>query len=149
FTELENPVEEGLYELDVDKAIAGEAGARAKLAGQVKGIMGESKDLARIYFVSSEDLDGAGPASTGACNLYLYDAGGGFTFVASLLGTGWAPTLLPFATPSTDVLSISPFPVDRFSRVSGDGEHAAFMSQSPQLAEEVAGYDNTDAASGE
>ena len=140
---------EDLYELDVDKAIAGEAGAATKVAGKVKGLMGESKDLARIYLVSGEDLDGAGPAEAGKFNLYLRGAGGGFSFVAALSGAGWVLEPGPGAPASADVLSISSFPVNRSSRVSADGEQAVFMSQSPALAEEVAGYDNTDAVSGE
>ena len=140
---------EDLYELDVDKAIAGEAGAATKVAGKVKGLMGESKDLGRIYLVSGEDLDGAGPAAAGQFNLYLRGAGGGFSFVAALSGAGWALEPTGFALASADVLSISPFPVNRSSRVSADGEQAVFMSQSPALAEAVAGYDNTDAVSGE
>ena len=140
---------ENLHEVDVDKAIAGEAGAATKVAGKVKGLMGESKDLATIYLVSGEDLDGAGPAEAGKFNLYLRGAGGGFRFVAALSGAGWALEPHSFASASADVLSISPFPVNRSSRVSADGEQAVFMSQSPALAEEVAGYDNTDAVSGE
>ena len=140
---------EDLYELDVDKAIAGEAGAATKVAGKVKGLMGESKDLSRIYLVSGEDLDGAGPAEAGKFNLYLRGSGGGFSFVAELSGAGWALEPAVNAPVSADVLSISPFPVNRSSRVSADGEQAVFMSQSPALAEAVAGYDNTDAVSGE
>lgn len=138
---------EDLYEVDVEKAIAGEAGAVTKVAGKVKGLMGESKDLARIYLVSGEDLDGAGPAEEGKFNLYLREAGG-FTFVAALSGAGWALEPAVNAPASADVLSISPFPVNRSSRVSADGEQAVFMSESPALAEEVAGYDNADAVSG-
>ena len=140
---------ENLHEVDVDKAIAGEAGAATKVAGKVKGLMGESKDLSRIYLVSGEDLDGAGPGTAGQFNLYLRKAEGGFTFVAALSGAGWALEPFAFASASADVLSISSFPVNRSSRVSADGEQAVFMSESPALAEEVAGYDNTDAVSGE
>jgi len=140
---------EDLYELDVNKAIAGGVGAATKLAGKVKGLMGESRDLASIYLVSGEDLDGPGPAEPGGFNLYLRKAGAGFTFVAALSGTGWALEPFAFASNIADVLSISPFPVNRSSRVSADGEQAVFMSQSAELAKKVAGYDNTDAVSGE
>ena len=140
---------EDLFELDVDKAIAGEADATTKVAGKVKGLMGESKDLARIYLVSGEDLDGAGPGEAGKFNLYLREAGGGFSFVAALSRAGWVLEPAVNAPASADVLSISPFPVNRSSRVSADGGQAVFMSESPELAEAVAGYDNTDAVSGE
>ncbi len=139
---------ETLIEVDVDAAIAGAGGARSTIAGGVKGVMGMSEDLSRVYLVSSEDRDGGGPAQAGQFNLYLYEAGGGFSFVAGLSGAGWKAEPAEDESLSADARSISPFPVNRSSRVSADGLHAAFMSQSGGLAEEVAGYDNADAQSG-
>ena len=142
---------EDLYELDVAKAIAYQAGAASLIAHGIKGLLGASEDASRIYFVSSEDLDGAGPAAAGKFNLYLHESGGGFTFVATLLDTGWQSNSNPKPGEegaSSDVRSISPYPVNHSSRVSADGLHAAFMSDSLALAEETAGYDNTDANSG-
>ena len=69
--------------------------------------------------------------------------------MAELSRAGWALEPSPGALPSADMRSISPFPVNRSSRVSADGGQAVFMSESSELAEEVAGYDNTDAVSGE
>ena len=149
YSEKEGSEGEKLFEVDVNKAIAYEPAASTLVAGKVRGLMGASDDLGRVYLVSSEDRDGAGPAKAGDFNLYLYEAGAGFTFVARLLGTGWKSELRTNDSTSSDVRSISPFPVNRGSRVSGDGLQAAFMSDSPALAEEAASYDNSDANSGE
>ena len=151
YSEKEGSEGEKLFEVDIAKAIAYEPAPSTLVAGKVRGLMGMSDDLSRVYLVSSEDRDGAGPAKAGDFNLYLYEAGAGFTFVARLLGTGWKsePSGSSNDKTSADVRSISPFPVNRGSRVSGDGLQAAFMSDSPALAEEAAGYDNSDANSGE
>jgi hypothetical protein len=140
---------EELFEVDTDAAGRYEAGARTLIAGKVKGLIGASEDLSRVYLVSAEDRDGAGPAAAGRFNLYLFEAGG-FTFVAKLLGDAWQPDPNNSKRPiSGDLRSISPFPINHSSRVSQDGLHATFMSDSLELAEATAGYDNTDAVSGE
>ena len=127
---------EDLYEFDAEED------AVHKLAGKVMGVMGASEDLSRIYFVSREDLDGAGPAQEGGANLYLYEAGAGIRFLARLSeDDGVAAGLTVY--PSLDNVN----PKRRSSRVSPDGLTAAFMSNSAALASEVAGYDNTDAHS--
>ncbi len=117
-----------LYELDVAKAAAYEAGAATLIAHRAS-LLGASEDLSRVYFGSDEDLDGAGPAAANKLNLYLRGAGGGLTFIATLGVQGGG--------------SFSSEPVDHNARVSADGLHAAFMSEAP-----LTGYDNTDAASG-
>jgi hypothetical protein len=125
-----------------------EAGSRTLMAHKVKGVMGASSDLSRIYLVSEEAL--AAGASAGKFNLYLHEAGGGFRFVATLLESGWQSTPSRAEdNASSDVRSISPFPVNRSSRVSGDGLHAVFMSESLALAKKTTNYDNTDATSGQ
>jgi hypothetical protein len=132
---------EDLYEYDLAKALAGE-GATHQIAGKVKGIMGASSDASRIYLVSEEVLDeGAG---AGKPNLYLYEAGGAgsFTFVATLGSADASNGGSGLSSP------VAFEPSSRISRVSPDGLHAAFMAADPALAESVAGYDNTDAASG-
>ncbi len=123
---------DGLYEFDLAKALAGEP-PDSPIAHEVKGVMGASADLSRIYLLSGEDLDGAGPAKAKQPNLYLYERGAGFTFIAVV---GDAP-----------VGSISSL---RTSRVSADGLHLTFSSADSALAADpaVAGYDNHDAASG-
>jgi len=115
-----------------------------KIAGQLDGFMGASRDTNLLYFVSREDLDAEGPAKAGEHNLYLYRAQeGSFAFIAALsdddarenfISGGPDPVLTPVAL----------FPYNRSSRISPDGQHAAFASSAP-----LTGYDNTDRKSGE
>lgn len=121
---------DGLYEFDLAKALAGEP-ADSLIAHEVKGIMGASSDASRIYLVSDEDLDGSGPAEAKQPNLYLYERGSGFTFIATV-----------------EDAPVSPVPSLRTSRVSVDGLHLTFSSADTALAAAVAGYDNLDAVSG-
>jgi len=124
-----------LYELDVNKAIAYEAGAATLIAHNAVGVLGSSEDLSRVYFGSEEDLDGSGPAVAGKPNIYLREAGGGLTFIATL-GSKDGP-------PSYDTGPLASFPANHDARVSPDGMHALFMSKAP-----LTGYGNTDAVSG-
>ena len=132
--------ETSLYLFDAEKE------AVEPIAGQFVGVMGASQDLSRVYLVSREDLDGAGPAAAGAPNLYLYRAGQGFRFIAALsegalhgdLGGG------DITAPPSPIAAL---PMLRSARVAPDGLHAAFMSNSPALAQATAGYDNTDVSS--
>ena len=143
------PLEDHLYELDVDKASAGEPGAATEIAQGAIGPLGASEDASRIYFASSEDLDGEGPASAGARNLYLYEAdpgggGGSFTFIMGLAAPDIAPNIPASTQPPVWPISISPG--TRAARVSPDGNHAVFMSA---VSPTPGGYDNTDAFSSE
>ncbi len=131
----------GLFEFDV---AAEESTAIA--ATSVKGVMGASSDLSRVYFVSTAALTGEAQNSegdkaiTGQPNLYLYERSVGFTFVATLsaLDTRNVPTHFEVASP------IATLPDRRTSRVSPDGLHVAFSS-----AGQLTGHDNTDLFSGE
>ena len=104
--------------------------------------MGASQDARRAYLASTAVLseaanDHGDKAISGRPNLYLYEAGAGFTFIGTL-AAGEIPN-------STRRLSpIHPFPFLRSARVSADGLHAAFVSTAP-----LTGYVNTDAESGE
>ncbi len=145
--EVNGGAEKGdLYLFDTAKAIAEEA-PDTLLAHKSKGVLGFSKDLSRIYFVSEEALGGG--AVAGKANLYLYEG-------------GEAPSTAYIATLSAADISANggaiadsvPSPVNErpdqhTSRVSPDGATLAFMSNSAALAQTVAGYDNTDQASGE
>ena len=113
------------------------------LAEGVIGVMGMSEDASRIYFASSKVLPKSGQnregaeASEGEPNLYLYEEaeGGGVTSFIATLAAGDLST--QHAAP------LSSQPGSRSSRVSPDGEHAAFTS----LAR-LTGYDNSDAEGG-
>jgi hypothetical protein len=131
--------EADLFEYDVDQKTA------TPIAHDVAGLLGASDDANRIYLVSKEALAAGGEA--GAPNLYLYEAGEGGTFAfigqlskgdAKLTG-GTLPILAP----------VDPKPSHHLARVSADGEHAVFVSNSKVLSEAAAGYDNTDVGSGE
>ncbi len=128
-----------LFEFDVDKALAEEAGASTLIAEGVRNVLGASRDASRTYFVSTKALSGEEANSQGdkakanQPNLFLYTAGAGggsTTFVGTLAGADKAA--------DTD----QP-PRSRTSRVSPGGGDLAFVSQAP-----MTGYDNTDAVSG-
>ncbi len=120
-----------LYEFDVATRTP------TLIAHESAGVVGGSDDASRIYFVSKEDL--ATGASAGESNLYLRQ-GGVNTFIAT-----FAAADVGGGTTSTPVAS---HVQERGSRVSPDGSHLLFMSESKALAQELAGYDNTDAISG-
>ena len=132
-----SPKGEDLYEYDVAKGIAHEAGARTLIATELAlpgGMLGTSEDLSRAYLVSEEICSGEATnsegdkAQAGKPNLYLYEAGescaaGGLAFVAGLDDGD-----IKFE--GDDGLSvIDPSRPSTASRVSGDGLHAAFMSR--------------------
>ncbi|HEU4599193.1 MAG TPA: NHL repeat-containing protein, partial [Solirubrobacterales bacterium] len=102
------------------------------LASSVEGVVGESEDLSRVYFVSTAAL--ATGAEAGRPNLYLYEAGQPTALVAVL-----AAQDTPNAPLSADSLS----PWRRVSRVTPDGSAVIFMSRGS-----LAGADTKDAASG-
>jgi len=117
-----------------------------EISGGVKGVVGASEDLARVYLISSQDhtpgqTNSEGEeAEEGGLNLYLYEEGAGFSFVAGLSSgdipaTGVAqerPTLMTYA------------PNRRTSRISEDGRQVVFTSAAP-----LTGFDNRDAVSGQ
>ncbi len=117
------------------------AEAATPIAGSVTGLLGQSANLERVYLISDADLDGAGEGEIGKHNLYLLEAGD-FSFVVALSDIDAGDT--------TDAPSPGHgMPIRHNARVTPDGTHAAFMSNSKALAEEVGGLDNTDANSGE
>ncbi|HTT96160.1 MAG TPA: hypothetical protein VMF55_15930 [Solirubrobacterales bacterium] len=129
---------ERLYEFEATEEKNGLATTKVLIAKGFKGFMGASTDARRAYFVSTEEL--AAGATAGKNNLYFYEKGAGPRFVAELsdldvFGTAAALTL---PTP------VSALPVQRTSRVSPDGLHAAFLSTAS-----LTGFDNIDAQSGE
>ncbi len=129
--------EESLFEYDLESQSA------QLIAHKAFGVLGASDNATKVYFLSEEDLGGA--AVEGQPNLYLHEAGEGTdTFIATLSDKDRVPgDLDAYPTPA------NPEPVWHGSRVSPDGQTVAFMSTSAALAQEVAGYDNTDQGSGE
>jgi hypothetical protein len=124
------------------------------IAGGSRGVVATAEDLSRVYFVSSEDLDGGGAAQAGAHNLYLYrfpdDA---YTFVGLLSSDDVTPNGQGFgiSVAMTNIIGLGfsnePNPILNQTRVTPDGRYFAFMSNSAALSEAV-GYDNTDVATG-
>jgi DNA-binding beta-propeller fold protein YncE len=111
------------------------------LVAKVLGYLGASEDASRIYFLSEEEVGGAG--EVGEPNLYLYDRNlGEATFIATLSARDASQGNF---TPSPGNYE----PGYHTARVTPDGAAVAFMSNSAALAQEVAGYDNTDQGSGE
>jgi hypothetical protein len=130
-------VGENLSEFDVD------AEAATPIAGGVKGVAGTSEDASRVYFVSTQVLTGetanseGAKAQAGKPNLYLYEAGSDFRFIATLDDAD----LQSSSQPSSPVAKSPPA---RLSRITPSGEQIVFMSLAP-----ITGYDNTDAETGE
>ncbi len=126
-----------LYEYDAEE------GASTLIAHKVEGVVGASEDVSRLYFASEEVL--AAGATAGEPNLYLREAGGGFTFVATFSATD----LARLTDTSAAVLSpLAARPNRHIAQVSHDGLHVVFMSSSRDLSELTAGYDNTDVSTG-
>ncbi len=141
-----------LDEFDLGRYEADPSTASRPIAAEVKGVLGASRDLGRVYFVSREALAGAGQngageeAEAGAENLYLYEAPGGegeprYAFIARLSPFDVGKTEpggeeIPYSLTATK-------PYFRATRVSPDGETIAFDSRAP-----LTGYDNADTASG-
>ena len=125
-----------LYEFDVDAEEA------TLIAKGVEGPMGASEDASRLYFASTEDLDGGGPGTSGAHNLYLYESRpdgeeDAFIFVMALAATDVFGTA---AAPAP----IDEAPSQRAARLTPDGLHATFSA----VVSPPSGYDNRSAESG-
>jgi hypothetical protein len=110
------------------------------VAAKFLGLLGASEDLSRFYFLSDEAL--TADATAGKPNLYL-DEEGVLTYIAALSVHDAKVTSGKTPTP----VSIEPY--FHTARISSDGRSLAFTSDSAELAEAVAGYDNTDQQSGE
>jgi len=110
-------------------SFAGEGSSSSLIAGEVKGLLGTSEDLSRIY-LTSEEVRAPG-AVAGKPNLYLHE-GGSFTFIATLTEADvWQRNQL--RSPA----NIEPW--RHTARVSPDGGSLAFMSTA-----QPTGYDNVD-----
>lgn len=109
------------------------------VAPEVIGLLGASEDAARVYFLSRASIGGEGTA--GEPNLYLFERGGETSFIATLGGEDLS---LNDQAPGP----VNPEPAHHTARVTPDGSTVAFMSSDRELAEEVAGYENIDQASG-
>ncbi len=129
--EQKSPLNGNLYEYSAAKAKA------TLIAKHAIGLLGASEDATRLYFVSTEAL--AAGAVEGEPDLYFREAGKALRFIAVLSGADARAQCSFCITPIASEL------VKHAASVSPDGLHAAFMS-SAQLQ---AGFDNTDAQSGE
>ncbi len=136
-----SPLDKNLYEYDA----AG--GASTLIAREVIGVLGASEDAARVYFLSREKIAGSGQggggeeAVEGEPNLYLHEVGSTSAFIGTL---SEEDTVKTHSAPGP----ANPEPAWHTARVSPDGATLAFMSNDTELAEAVAGYDNTDQVGG-
>ncbi len=103
----------------------------------VQGVLGSSEDGSYVYFVASGALSGAAepgncveknPAT--ACNLYVWHATTGISFIARLNG-GDEQKIENARNDWDEVFAL------RTARVSPDGHHVVFLSAAP-----LTGYDN-------
>ncbi len=155
FFVVEGTIEEGGNNVRVDNALYEfnqSADTYHLMASKVTSVVGASSDGSRLYAVSKEALDPG--ATAGAENLYLFadgsvsfiatlaqgDVDGNFSRGATSIGGKGAGT--GFATANAEYLR-------RGSRITPDGGHLLFMSESSQLSERVAGYSNVDLINGE
>jgi DNA-binding beta-propeller fold protein YncE len=106
------------------------------IAERVEGVMGASRDVRTVYFVSTSEL--AQGAIAGKPNLYFHQEGQPPRLVATLA----ASDSQPLEPRSISVDSVKPG--FRVARVSPDGLTAAFDSSAS-----LTGYDSTDQASGQ
>jgi hypothetical protein len=131
---------------DGSQAIYTEAGAlklfdlaskkSSTLAGEgVIGVLGQSRDLSRVYFGSTAAL--AEGAQAGKPNLYLYEAGQPLAYLATLSGADVVPS-------ESEPSPFDPSPQYHLGHVSADGGVAVFMSRAA-----LTGADNTDQQSHE
>jgi DNA-binding beta-propeller fold protein YncE len=112
--------------------------------GVVGSILGASEDLSRVYYASnkaSTQAQGEG-AETGKPNVYLSE-GGETRFIATLTSGESSDLSNDYGGPTQAA------PIFRTARVNADGGALVFTSNSRALSEAVAGYDNTDAVSGQ
>jgi len=105
--------------------------------GGFKGLVGQSEDLSRVYFVDTEVLSGEEENSEGdkaeATKFNLYAWSEGTTrFVATLVAGDNGGGSLDLAR------DWAPAPSDRTAEASPAGRYLAFLSQAP-----LTGYDNT------
>jgi hypothetical protein len=113
------------------------------VVGDIMGVVGVSQDLSRVYFVSRQAIAGSGAnsqgeASPGEPNLYLAEAGGGVSFIATLAeGDVGALESGAFVTAYNLIGSRRPV------RVTPSGSRLAFQSRAP-----IGDFDNTAAGVG-
>jgi hypothetical protein len=137
FTVTQGPLAGNLYRFD---ASAEPPGSELIAEGVIGSILGASEDLSSVYYVSTaanaqQQSEGA---VAGKRNIYLAE-GGEERFAVSLMGEIPSPL---YGTVSSNT------PIRRTARVNPDGSALVFMSNSAELAEQSAGYDNTDINSG-
>jgi hypothetical protein len=125
-----------------------ETETRTPVAAHFRGMLGASRDLSHIYFVSTAALTGAqkngedDEALDGKPNLYL-DREGTLTFIATLSGGPHGDVFRERG--DGDVYNVASFnPRFRTARVTPDGKRVLFQSRAP-----LTHYDNTDANSGQ
>ncbi|MGC1166595.1 MAG: hypothetical protein WA862_10845 [Solirubrobacterales bacterium] len=113
------------------------------IAAGFKGLAGASADASRVYFVSTEALGGEGEA--GEPNLYLHQAGGATSLVATLYpGNATLPGGdLNGGFETSGFAVAQPEPIKNGVRITPDGTHLAFVS-----AGSPTGYENTDVVDG-
>lgn len=119
------------------------------IAGKTAGVAAMSEDASRVYFVSREALTGGEENSEGVKakaeepNLYLYEAGQGFTFIGRLVSADLQNSPTEASNTSVHYSLIAQNPRARSARVIPDGSRFVFDSSAS-----LTGYDNTDLNSG-
>jgi hypothetical protein len=127
-----------LYELEGEEPTIQEIADLTEGEGGFEGILGQSEDLSRVYFVDTavltgeEENDHGAKAQAGKPNLYAWNEGES-AFVATLDPQDRAIS----AGNATAGTWLAP-PVQRTAQASPEGRWVAFLSRAP-----LSGYDNT------
>ena len=111
------------------------------LAHNTLGVLGQSSDLSRVYFLSSEALNGGKAGEeAGKPNLYLYERGPGSSRFVATLSAQDGQFEEAHGKPAPGHAN----PFWREARVTPDGGTVAFLSSAAPT-----GYDNADIENGE
>jgi hypothetical protein len=115
---------------------------------KVQGLVGASEDGSYVYFVAESAL--AAGAAGGQDNLYVWHAGEGTRFIATLSKEAYSYVYHGFNQGYADGLDWSEEPKRQTARVTPDGHHLAFEStNSLKTVNYPQGYDSVDQATGE
>ncbi len=147
---------EDLYEYSFDRAREGKPALKdltvdsnpldTATGAAVQGVVDVSRDGSYLYFVAQGQLV-EGEGVDGQPNLYVEHDGGTPVFITTLSSSGSCEFN---ARSSADSCVWTPFPAERESYVTPDGQHMAFMStNSIATTNFPGGYDNTDQGTGE
>jgi hypothetical protein len=123
-----------LYGLDAEEPAIQEIADLTEGKGGFVGLVGQSDDLSRAYFVDTavlteEENEQGAKAQAGKFNLYAWKESGAARYVATLVADD---------NGNGSTVTWSPSPSSRTAQASPNGRYLAFLSKAP-----ITGYDST------